>query len=312
MSIWQCTLQAFIRSPCIFITHSFFMNYSKIQKVISALFKFTIIRSKIPVKNITKCLVLFHPRSGSSWLIKLLEENKNFRVGYEIFGGYKYYSGSSTELEQKNLLNDFYNSNLDRSILAWNNKKGCWNSSILDCNIYDAIVCKISPYQIINKTAFVEFIKQNNIKVICLTRDDIVKRAVSEYRSDLLYEKIGVHNMTNIEEHSVLGSTKLKKSEFLSFLERSLLGVKDVSSMANLLASNNVDVFHLTYENLLKNTDSSLQELENFLDTTIKVRHTEKILKITDDNLQNVINNYDEFKKWMDEYLSASTLSKQL
>ena len=88
------------------------------------------ISSQTPVKNITKCLVLFHPRSGSSWLIKLLEENKNFRVGYEIFGGYKYHSGSPTELEQENLLNDFYNSNLDRSILAWNDKKGAWVTSI--------------------------------------------------------------------------------------------------------------------------------------------------------------------------------------
>ena len=267
------------------------------------------ISSQTPVKNITKCLVLFHPRSGSSWLIKLLEENKNFRVGYEIFGGYKYHSGSPTELEQENLLNDFYNSNLDRSILAWNGKKGAWVTSISNAQVYDAIICKISPYQIINKIAFVEFIKQNNIKVICLTRDDIVKRAVSEYRSDLLYEKIGVHNMTNSHERFVLGPTKLEKSEFLSFLERSLLGVKDVSSMANLLTSNNVDVFHLTYENLFKNTDSSLQELEIFLDTTIKIRQTEKILKITNDNLQNVISNYDELKEWIDEYLCAKEMN---
>ena len=251
-----------------------------------------------PVRNITKCLVLFHPRSGSSWLIKLLEENKNFRVGYEIFGGYKYHSGSPTELEQENLLNDFYNSNLDRSILAWNGKKGAWVTSISNAQVYDAIICKISPYQIINKTAFVEFIKQNNIKVICLTRDDIVKRAVSEYRSVLLHEKIGTQNIINSHERSVLDTTKLEKSEFLSFLERSLLGVKDVSYMANSLASNNVDICHLTYENLLKNTDSSLQELEEFFGTTINVSHTDKIFKVTDDNLQNVISNYDEFKQW--------------
>ena len=285
------------------------MNYSKIQRVIAALFKFTIIRSKIPVKNVTKCLLLFHPRSGSSWLIKLLEENKNFRIGYEIFGGYKYHSGSPTELEQDNLLNNFYNYNLDRSIVAWNEEKGSWISHISNAQVYDAIICKISPYQVINQKGFVEFIKQNNIKIICLTRDDIVKRAVSEFRSDFLYEKIGVHNVTNSQERFVLGPTKLEKSEFLSFLERSLLGVKDVSSMANLLASNNVDVFHLTYESLFKNTDSSLQELENFLGTTIKIRQTKKIMKITDDNLQNVISNYDELKEWIDEYLCAKEMN---
>ena len=142
-----------------------------------------------------------------------------------------------------------------------------------------------------------------------MTRDDIVKRAVSEYRSVLLHKKIGTQNIINSHERSVLGPTKLEKSEFLSFLERSLLGVKDVSSMADLLASNNVDVFHLTYENLFKNTDSSLQELENFIDTTIKIRQTEKILKITNDNLQNVISNYDELKEWIDEYLCAKEMN---
>ena len=253
---------------------------------------------KTPLKNITKCLVLFHPRSGSSWLIKLLEENKNFRVGYEIFGGYQYHLDSPTDIEQENILNDFYNSNLDETILNWNNQKGCWMSSISNCNPYDTIVCKISPYQIINKKAFVEFIKQNNIKVICLTRNDIIKRAISEYRSDILYKKIGVHNMTDSQERSALGSTEIKKSVFLSFLKRSLSGVRDVSSMANLLANNNVDICHLAYEDLLKNTDGSLQELENFLGTRIKVRQTDRILKITDNKLQNVISNYDEFKQW--------------
>ena len=282
------------------------MNYSKIQKGLDALFTLKIIKSKNPVKKVTKCLVLFHPRAGSSWLIKLLEENKNFRVGYEIFGGYQYHLGSPTELEQESLLNNFYNSNLDRSILAWNGKKGAWISKISNPQSYDAIICKIAPYQIINKTSFVEFIKQNDIKVICLTRKDIVRRAVSEYRSNILYKTIGVHNITDSHKDSVLGPTKLKKSDFLSFLERSLLGVKDVHSMANLLASNTVDVFHLTYENLLKNTDSSLQELEDFLATEIKIRQTAKIKKITDDNLQNVISNYDEFKEWMDEYLSVN------
>ena len=282
------------------------MNYNKIRKGLSALFNLKIIRSKLPVKNITKCLVLFHPRSGSSWLIKLFEENKNFRVGYEIFGGYKYQLESPTELEQEQLLNNFYNSKLDRSVLAWNGKKGSWVKSMVNCQVYDAIICKISPYQILNKQAFVEFIKQNDIKVICLTRKDIVRRAVSEYRSDLLYEKIGVHNMTNSQDTSVLGPTKLEKANFLSFLERSLLGVKDVSSMADLLAKNNVDLFHLNYEDLLKNTDSSLAELESFLNTEIKVRQTGKIKKITDDNLQNVISNYDEFQQWIDEYLSIN------
>ena len=288
------------------------MNYSKIRKGLSAVFKLKIIRSKIPVKNITKCLVLFHPRSGSSWLIKLLEENKNFRVGYEIFGGYNYQFESPTDLEQEHLLNNFYNSKLNRSVLAWDSNKGSWIRSITNCQIYDAIICKISPYQIINKKAFIEFTKQHNIKVICLTRKDIVRRAVSEYRSDLLYEKIGVHNMTNSEELSLLGSTKLEKYKFLSFLERSLLGVKDVSSMANLLASNNVDICYLTSEDLFKNTNSYLQELEDFIGTTIKVRQTNKILKITDDNLQNVISNYEEFKKWTDEYLSANYLGSKI
>ncbi len=279
------------------------MNYSKIRRGLSALFKLKTIRSQIPVKNITKCLVLFHPRSGSSWLIKLLEENKNFRVGYEIFGGYNYQFESPTDLEQEQLLNNFYNSKLDRSVLDWNSKKGFWIRSITNCQVYDAIVCKISPYQINNKQAFVEFIQQHNIKVISLTRKDIVKRAISEYRSNILYKSIGIHNLTDDQESSGLGSTKLEKADFFSFLDRSLLGVKDVCSMANSLNKNNVDIFQLNYEDLLKNTDSTLQKLEDFLGTTIKIRQTEKIVKITDDNLENVINNYDEFEKWIDEYM---------
>ncbi|MGK7895193.1 MAG: sulfotransferase domain-containing protein [Xenococcus sp. (in: cyanobacteria)] len=276
------------------------------------MFKLTIIRSKIPVKNVTKCLLLFHPRSGSSWLIKLLEENKNFRVGYEIFDGYKYHLGSPTGLEQNNLLHNFYNFNFNRSIVAWDEEKGSWISRISNTQVYDAIICKISPYQVINQQGFVEFIKQNNIKVICLIRDDIVKRAVSEYRKDILYDKTGVHNMTNSQQHLALGSTKLEKSKFLSFLKRSLLGVKAVSDLANLLASNDVNIFHLTYENLLENTDNSLQELEQFLGTTIKIRQTNKILKITNDNLQNVISNYDELQEWIDEFLVTNKLNRKI
>ena len=288
------------------------MNYSKINKIISALFKLTIIRGKIPVKNVTKCLLLFHPRSGSSWLIKLLEENKNFRVGYEIFGGYQYHLRTPTELEQNNLLNNFYNYNLNRSIVAWDGNNGSWISHLSNAQIYDAIICKISPYQVINKKYFVEFIKQNNIKVICLTRDDIVKRAVSEYRKDILYEKIGIHNISNSQQHLALGPTKLEKSKFISLLERSLLGVKDVSNMANLLANNNANIFHLTYENLLENTNKSLQELEQFLGTTIKVRQTNKILKVTNDNLQDVISNYDELQEWVKEYLVVNKLDSKM
>ncbi|ELS03406.1 sulfotransferase family protein [Xenococcus sp. PCC 7305] len=264
-------------------------------------------RRKIPIKNINKCLVLFHPRSGSSWLIKILQENKNFRAGYEIFGSYQYESDSPTALEQEQLLNNFYNCKLDRSITTWNNKKGRWNSSKLDCNIYDTIVCKISPYQVIDKPFLIKFIQENKIKVICLTRKDIVRRAVSEYRSDILSQKIGTQNITKIEDNYILGSTKIEKADFFSFLDRSLAGLKDVSVMADLLAENNVNIFHLTYENLLKDTNSSLQELEDFLGSKIKIRQTEKIIKITDDNLQSSVSNYEELQEWVDEYLSIKT-----
>ncbi|MEM9271711.1 MAG: sulfotransferase domain-containing protein [Cyanobacteria bacterium P01_F01_bin.143] len=279
------------------------MNYRQKWHRLSNLLKLNPLRNKIPLKNITKCLVLFHPRSGSSWLLKLLEENSNFRIGYEIFGSYQYESGSPTVFEQEKLLNNFYNSNLYRSTSTWDNNTGCWEHSSVNYNVYDTIACKISPYQIINKKSFVEFVQENQIKVICLTRQDLVRRAISEYRSDILYKKIGVHNLTQIDNSSILGSTKLEKSEFLSFLERSLLGVQDVTEMANLLVENNVDIFQLTYECLLNDTNSSLQKLEEFLDSKINIRQTDKIIKITDNNLQNSISNYRESLQWADEYL---------
>jgi len=292
-----------------------------IRKVISAIAQLPIIKNEIHVKKITKCLILFHPRSGSSWLIKLLEENKNFRIGGEIFGEYQYNSGSPNELEQKSLLNNFYDFNIDRSTLAWDSQKGIWVNSIRNniniikpnAQVYDeiTIICKISPYQVINKKALIEFVKQNNIKVICLTRDDIFKLAVSAYRKNILYKKTRVHNLTKDQKDFVLGSTKLEKSKILSFLEINLSAQKDVCELANLLASNKVDLLHLTYEKLFENTDLTLQKLEDFIGAEIKIRQTEKIFKITDDRLPNIISNYQEFQEWMYEYLKSNELDSK-
>lgn len=127
-----------------------------------------------------------------------------------------------------------------------------------------------------------KYLIKNNIKVIYLTRKNLLKKHISSLtaaRRNLYASKEKVSTIRiNVSPRNVLQSLEnLHKEE--KDLEKAIDGLNTIQ---------------ITYEDLKKNMHNECSKILSFLDVDFQAKLTTKLVKINPDNLKEVIENYEE------------------
>jgi LPS sulfotransferase NodH len=154
---------------------------------------------------------------------------------------------------------------------------------------------KVKLRDIADTAAFRELLESNQIRILHMTRDNLIKQVVSSIRAIDLYKATGRYNLRPNHAELKPGPCKIRLSRFqdtLAWLE------EHVEQLENFVSSLTVPVHHITYEQLQHDARDTVRQVFDFLgvpQATVRLR----LIKITDDQLQNVIVNYDELKTYL-------------
>lgn len=208
---------------------------------------------------------------GSSWHTFILAKDETWSVRYELLSSRKF--PINGQEDQTEFLDSFYRPH-GEGVLA----KGL----------------KAAPFQIIDKPAVVNFLNSPEILVICLTRRNSGKAAVSAIRADKLrMESIenGGSGRTNLRDsESVQLATVISTDRFVEELRRLETKRHSVHFMRRSL----VWTIDISYEELCDDPPKIKTQIEDALGVLLPVLGGGGIKKKTPDNLSEAISNYRE------------------
>ncbi|MEO1041932.1 MAG: hypothetical protein AAFX52_06545 [Pseudomonadota bacterium] len=221
-------------------------------------------------KNLQKLVLLFHPRSGSSWLRSMLDENDYVWMVHEILARV----GSPGQQHAK--IDDVYNQGRPKRITV--------------------VGSKVAPYQIIDKIGFVQQVRDLGIKPIVIQRRSLVRTVISQIRRRELSDReleAGRQAAQNLRvDMEPLGPSTINSEEFTRFL---LSDYKERSNLM-LLASAFDQRLELVYEDLLEDPAHCLAQVSDFIGTEIDYLGDGVIARNTGDDLSAVVTNLAELR----------------
>src|SRR3974390_1674893 len=199
----------------------------------------------------TKYAIIFHPRSGSSWLSNILAQTPSILHAYELLDkstaiqlGFLEPSILITSAtEQLRILDKFYS----------------------HAEIHKRAVAvagfKVAPYQMLGPGELVQRLRFIDAKIILMWRDNILATAISQIGACRMTKKYGEANATQRE--NVQGSITVEKDELIYYLIEQMLERERVKSFASLFEPENL--LCLQYERMLENTQAVLGSISKFL-----------------------------------------------
>jgi len=137
---------------------------------------------------------------------------------------------------------------------------------------------------------FAQILQQAKCKIIHLKRENRVKAVVSYLNGKRLAAATGMYGL--FKETDRLPSFSVDFEEFEAALQLREKSDLELEAYVNQLQSPKLI---LSYEELLKNQDVFLQRVFSFLEVEIRPV-TGKTLKITSDDLRDVIDNFDDLR----------------
>lgn len=219
-------------------------------------------------------VILFHARSGSSWLRSALSMNSNFELDYEPL------SKILLPYEQYNYVNKFFTDQRDPTI--------------------DVVGFKVEQQQIADKLQFLELLIELDISVVVLTRSNIVKCSISQIRrgelSALTHKKYGIGQTNLRNEYDRPPKSYISSGQLKHQMKGDLVARSNVELLCKLIST---PVLRLTYEDLLKDFSKCCDSLEEFLGVPIDNRGKYRPLKNTPDDIAQAIDNYEEIVEFL-------------
>ncbi|PWE17945.1 hypothetical protein DDZ18_05055 [Marinicauda salina] len=217
-------------------------------------------------------LIVFHPRCGSSWLRSMLAANANLEAGAELL------ADKQSADRQRAFMDAFYTKPRKNGI--------------------EAVGFKAGPHQIIDKPAFVEQVSRLGLRVIEITRDDLLKTSISQIRRGELAEQ--AKNATGKAVQNLVDGldrpppSTINPAELLRQLRRDDTARNDAKLVAGLASSPRLT---LTYETLLRDRHAALDRVADFLGVEIAERDDFRPRKNTPDDLAEAVANLDEVRE---------------
>ena len=261
-----------------------------------------------------KFIIVTTPRSGSQMLCEFLGSQKKIRCQYEILHPYKEkhlnliaFDRNNLEVQRKFKIllgedADKFIGNRNRNFIEY---LKLWEEVIqseyfgfkIFFSHHIGTNNKLPPEDHIGIGNFLKYIKDNNIKIIHLTRDDIFLKYISHKTAGIT--KNYNSELESIKFHSI--GINVFYEEFIDY-KKDLLEEEKI--VFNFCLKNNIDYHHVTYENLTgKNYISFYKNIIKFLgedpESLSDIRGTPKQRKIKTNTLtlrQKVLN-IDNFIK---------------
>lgn len=215
-------------------------------------------------------VILFHPRSGSSWLRSILAANPNFEMGFELLGDVK------EPARQEEVVREFLGE-------RYRFKK------------IDAVGFKLGGYQVRDPEAIRRQLKDQNAKIIVLTRKNLLKVAVSQIRRGELAREtekaLGKRLQNRVDGVAPPPPSQIAPNKLVATMRQAEKAREQTEELAAYLGR---PVLSLNYEQLLEDLDRVLDKAEKFLGVPIKVRDRYTPRKNTPDDLKAAVANLDE------------------
>jgi LPS sulfotransferase NodH len=213
-------------------------------------------------------VILFIERDGSTYLSSLLSSHPYIEAVYERFA----------VLKQKNATSE--------DQLNW--AKKFFTPSYI--NTMSARGFKTKLIDILDQEKFKDLCIKKNLRIIHMHRRNRVKAVISKINAKRLYDKSGYWNL--YEEKDRIPATLFDINQIDELMiEREMLE----NELDKYVISLNLPTLKVTYEDLLTKKDVSLKTIFDFLKVPMKPVES-KTIKHTDDDLQNVILNFEEVK----------------
>ena len=213
--------------------------------------------------QLTRLVILFLGRSGSTYLKESLNSHPHIYIQGEFLVGKKW----------KRQLQD-----LERLF----NHVPSPNSQVVGV--------KTKLKDIHDRKQLATFLKEMNTKIICLTRRNQVKRVVSLARAMELNEVTGKWNLYNREER--VGKITIDVERFKRWLTHSEL---EKERLVNYVNNLELPALYLEYEDLLLEPTRTFEQI--FQLTGVESQKLQaNCIKHTRDNLREEIENFDELR----------------
>lgn len=216
--------------------------------------------------------IFFQPRCGSSWLRSILDSNSNFSMGFELL------HESDPGNDQGEILENFY----------------CGQS----VDTIEARGFKLGGYQIRNLEAVQKSLAKYNVSLINLYRENLLKTAVSQIRRSELAEKteqkLGRKLQNRIEGVDAPEPSRIPYDRLFKQLQSA---ERHEAEQRALISSLDRPFLNVTYEAMLEDHHSVLEQISEFLGVAIDKRDDFKPRKNTPDDLARAVANFDELKE---------------
>jgi LPS sulfotransferase NodH len=216
--------------------------------------------------NVTRFVILFVGRTGSTYLQELLDSHPNIRCLSEAMPDLKD-KGESTQLK-------------------WVE----WALTPPLIGQYRAVGFKTKLSDVLDHGGFGQTLKRNQVKIIHLQRRNRIKAAVSYFNVRRVWEKTGEWGL--YDEKDRPGLVYIDPTEFDQALKRREEYERVLGNFINQI---DLPLLSMDYDDLLLHRDKVLQTIFGYLWVKPKPVFT-NAKKITTDNLRNAFLNFDELR----------------
>lgn len=220
--------------------------------------------------QVTSFVILFLERDGSTFLISMLMEHPDIQAGYERFAVLRQQgAGGKEQLE-------WLDGYLTPPMIG---KKA-------------ALGFKTKLVDVLDMDGFTRLLQKKHCHIIQMRRRNLVKAVVSRINARRLYEASGNWNL--YKESDRMPPLAIDIQQFNQYLEERQQADQALDEYVGGLGLPKIKV---DYEDLLVKREMVMQELFDF----IKVRPQQlqgKTLKNTQDNLREVVLNFDELRSY--------------
>ena len=216
-------------------------------------------------KPITRFVILFHGRSGASYLKSMLNSHPKVHAFGETLVGQE---------------------NVDQQMV-----KAKFRLTVDPDTNLQAVGFKTKFNDVLNFETFSELLHELNCRVIYLRRRNWVKWAVSWQNAIRLNASLGKWNLKSQDKN--LGPITIDPDLFHEWLHNvpELLRASD-----EMIGTMRLPVLRLQYEQLLVEPQDTIDKVFSFLGVRSTEFHSE-VKKNTNDDLRKVVKNFDELRE---------------
>lgn len=247
-----------------------------------------------------KFLIITQPRSGSAWFMSYLNSHpqiycprlptlfskynlspvKRFKprflqVDNPISPYYKYRSGSL----KRQFAHRFNRNKLVYEFLS--------EMYVKHQNV-EAVGFKVNYSQIRKYAATISWVKQNDVRIIHLIRNNLLKRLVSH---KIANTRNLCHSTESVEPIKVYIDPVALKEDFKRRQKRFARYRKRFIDVFE------VPYIEVAYESLVSDYDAQIHQVLEFLDIDKRIPLTSELVKVNPDSLEDIIENYSEVKQ---------------